>query len=89
MQAAIRSKSDPMYDDQTCSIYPSSLTREELESVIKLEWLDLYNLSKPCGPKALWQHLRSLGIVDLPSENVIGGIVKKLGLINWAYDRCE
>ena len=71
-----------MYDDQTCSNYPSSLTREELESVVKLERLDLYNHSKPCGAKALRQHLQSLGIVNLPSENAIGGILKKQGLIN-------
>jgi len=89
MSVAIRSKSDPVHDDQTCSTYPSSLTRQELESVVKLEWLDLYNLSKPCGQKALRQHLRSLGIVNLPSENVIGEIVKKQGLINWANDGVE
>ena len=89
MPTAIRSKSDPLYDDQTCSTYPSLVTQEQLESAVKLEWLDLYNHSKPCGPKALRQHLKSLGIVNLPPENVIGEIVKKQGLINWANDGCE
>lgn len=89
MSVTTRNENDPMYDDQTCSTYPSLLTREELESVVKLEWLDLYNLSKPCGTEGLRQHLRSLGIVDLPSENVIGGILKKQGLTNWADDGGE
>jgi hypothetical protein len=89
MSVITRNENDPMYDDQVCSTYPSLLTRQELESVVKLEWLDLYNLSKPCGQKALRQHLWTLGIVNLPSENVIGEIVKKQGLINWANDGVE
>jgi hypothetical protein len=89
MPVAIRSKSDPLYDDQTNSNYPSLLTREELESVVKLEWLDLYNHSKPCGAKALRQHLQGLGIANLPSENTIGRILKKQGLSNGFDNSCE
>ena len=84
MPVAIRSKSNPMYDDQTCSTYPSSLTREQLESAVKLEWLDLYNHSKLCGAKALRQHLQSIGIVNLPSESTIGRIMAKQCLTNGA-----
>jgi hypothetical protein len=82
MPVTIRNENDPMYDDQTCGNYPSALTREELEAVVKLEWLDLYNHSKHCGAKALRQHLLSLGIINLPSENTIGRILAKQGLIN-------
>ena len=85
MSLTLRSKSDPVYDDQTNSNYPSSLTREELESVVKLEWLDLYNHSKPCGAKALRQHIRNIGIENPPSENTIGRILKKQGLLNDRY----
>jgi hypothetical protein len=85
MPVALRSKHDPMYDDQTNSYYPSALTRVELESVVKLEWLDLYNHSKPCGAKALRQHLRSIGIENPPSENAIGRMLKKQGLLNDRY----
>jgi hypothetical protein len=84
MPVTIRNENDPMYDDQTCSNYPSAMTREELEAVVKLEWLDLYNHSKHCGAKALRQHLLSLGIVNLSSESTIGRILAKQGLTHGA-----
>jgi hypothetical protein len=69
-----------MYDDQTDGNYPPDLTREELESVIKLERIALYNHSKPCGANALVKHLQRLGIRELPSERTFGRILRKQGL---------
>ena len=71
---------DPMYDDQTCGTYPSVLTQVQLEAVVKLERLDLYNQEKPFGAKAVWQHLEGIGIKNLPSERTIGRILEKQGL---------
>ena len=80
MSVTARNENDPMYDDQTSSAYPSLVTRVQLESAVKLEWLDLYNHLKPCDAKTLRQHLLSLGIINLPSERTIGRILKKQGL---------
>ena len=71
---------DPIYDD-TFSKYPSTLTVEELESVVKLERLDLYNQMKPCGAKALRKQLINLEIENVPSVSTIGKILKKQDLI--------
>ena len=82
MPTTLRCKSDPMYDDLTTSNYPALLTREQMESVIKLERLELYNHEKPCGAKTLWLHLQSLEIRNLPSISTIGRMMGKQGLIN-------
>jgi hypothetical protein len=82
MSPTLRGESDPMYDDSTTGNYPSLLTREEMETVIKLERLELYNHVKPCGAKAPWRHLLGLGILNLPSIRTIGRIMDKQGLIN-------
>jgi hypothetical protein len=80
MQTALKNEIEPMYDDQTDGNYPPNLSREELESVIKLERIELYNHSKSCGANALIKHLQGLGIRELPSERTIGRILQKQGL---------
>ena len=72
---------DPMYDC-TFSVYPPKLTKRELESAIVFERLGLYNAGKPCGPKALREHLRYLGLLELPSERTISRILTKHCLTN-------
>lgn len=72
---------DPMHDC-TFSVYPSKLTKNELESAIVLERLSLYNAGKPCGPKALREHLRYSGLSELPSERTISRILTKHCLTN-------
>jgi len=72
---------DPIFDD-TFSVYPSTLTRKELESVVVLERLDLYNQLLPCGASALKQRLQNLGVKNTPSESAIGRILKKQELMN-------
>jgi hypothetical protein len=84
MSVTTTNKNDPIYDDQTCYTYPSSLTQEQLESVVKIEWLDLYNQLKPCGAIALRQHLLSIGMLNLPSASTIGRVMAKQGLVNGA-----
>lgn len=74
-------ESDPMYDDQF-SVYPSSLTRQELEEAIVLERLDLYNNLKPCGAAYLRLHLQTLGVEQLPSVSTIGRILSNRCLTN-------
>jgi hypothetical protein len=67
---------DPIYDD-TFSVYPSSLTKKELEKVIVLERLSLYNEMKPCGAVALRKRLHDLGVDKLPSVSTIGKILSE------------
>ena len=52
----------------------------QLEAVVKLERLDLYNQEKPFGAKAVRRHLEGIGIKNLPSERTIGRILEKQGL---------
>jgi hypothetical protein len=67
---------DPIYDDTFC-VYPPSVTREELEKIVVLERLDLYNQMKPCGAKAMRTHLQSLGVENLPSISTISRILSQ------------
>lgn len=67
---------DPMYDD-TFSVYPSSLTKKELEYAVVTERLHLYNNLKPSGAAAIRKHLQSLGVVKLPSISTIGKILSE------------
>jgi hypothetical protein len=72
---------DPTYDD-TFSVYPSTLTSEELEEAIVFERLRLYNTLLPCGASALRHHLQNLGIENPPSVSTIGKILSKNFLTN-------
>lgn len=69
-------KSDPMYDD-CFTVYPPCLTKQELEETVVFERLRLYNRSKPCGAEFLRQHLRYMGVVQLPSVSTIKRILSK------------
>lgn len=69
-------ESDPMHDD-TFSVYPSSLTKDELEYVIATERLHLYNHMVPCGAVAIRKRLQSLGVETLPSISTIGRILSE------------
>lgn len=72
---------DPMYDDQF-TVYPSSLTQKELEEIVVMERLSLYNNLRPCGAVALRRHLKNLGLEQLPSVRTIGRILSKHCLTN-------
>lgn len=51
-------EANSMYDD-TFTVYPYSLTPLELEAVVVMERLNLYNKLKPCGAVALRHHLKN------------------------------
>jgi hypothetical protein len=67
---------EPMYDDMF-SVYPPSLTKDELQYAVVTERLHLYNNMKPCGAGALRKRLQSLGVVKLPSISTIGRILSE------------
>lgn len=77
---------DPRFDDSH-STYPSTIDRQELEAVIELERLELYNKLQPCGAKALHRKLRDLGVKNVPSAGTIGRILTRRQLIP-AGTRC-
>jgi hypothetical protein len=68
--------SDPIYDD-TFSVYPPSLTKNELVYAVVTERLHLYNRMEPCGAVALRKRLRNLGVEKLPSISTIGIILSE------------
>jgi hypothetical protein len=70
---------DPMFDD-TFTVYPSSLTKDELVKVVVLERLGLFNNMKPCGAVAIRKRLHDLGVEKLPSISTIGRILSQQGL---------
>jgi len=72
---------DPMYDD-TFTEYPPTLSVQDLEAVVVLERLSLYNGGKPCGAVALRRQLLSKGLVKLPSVGTINRILSKNYLTN-------
>lgn len=78
----------PIYDDQF-NRYPSRATREDIEAIVGLERLDLFNHLKPCGAKALRQHLITLEIKNVPSASTIGRILKKQDLTNGYFRPCN
>jgi hypothetical protein len=65
---------DAMYDI-TFSVYPSTLTKKELEYAVVTERLHLYNHMESCGAAAIRNRLQSLGVVKLPSISTIGRIL--------------
>jgi|WetSurMetagenome_2_1015567.scaffolds.fasta_scaffold1483008_2 hypothetical protein len=76
MRTPHETESDPMFDDSH-STYPSVLNRQELQAVIELERLDLYNQLQPCGASALRRRLGSLGVENVPSARTIGRILTR------------
>lgn len=78
---AIDNECEPMYDD-TFTYYPLSLTAQDLEAVIVLERLSLYNRGEPCGAVALRRQLQYKGLIQLPSVSTINRILSKNYLTN-------
>jgi len=66
------------YSDQarTC-------TKQEIEEIVVLARLELYNRGLPCGPKAIRKRLDLFYLVEpLPSEKTIARILAKRCLTN-------
>ena len=56
-------------------------TKKEIEEIVKLVRLELYNRGLHCGPRAIKKRLEEYyGINLLPSESTIGRILSRHGL---------
>jgi len=54
---------------------------EEVEAVVTMVRLELYNRGQPCGPKALRRRLQEhYSLKPLPSESTISRILARNGL---------
>jgi hypothetical protein len=61
--------------DITFSVYPSTLTKEELEYAVVTERRYLNNHMESCGATAIRNRLQILGVDELPSISTIGRIL--------------
>ena len=57
-----------------------SYSKIEIEEIVAMERLHLYNQSRPCGAKAILQEMESQGVSPLPSPRSIARILDRLGL---------
>ena len=54
-----------------------SYTTEEIEQIVVMQRLRLYNRGLPCGAQAIWRQLDKQGIGPLPSVSTIGRILSR------------
>jgi hypothetical protein len=52
-------------------------TKQEIEEIVKVVRLELYNRDLPCGPPKIRQRLDVLCVEPLPSERTIARILAK------------
>ena len=57
-----------------------SFTRDEIEQIVIMERLHLYNHGIPCGAQAIRKRLQQEGICPLPSFSTIKRILSRHGL---------
>jgi hypothetical protein len=57
-----------------------SYTRREIEQLVVMQRLYLYNHGLPCGAKAILLTLNQISLLPLPSESTIKRILAKNGL---------
>ena len=55
-------------------------TQHEIEEIIELVRLHLYNRGVPCGPRAIRSHMDDLEGVPVPSEYLIKKTLRVRGL---------
>jgi hypothetical protein len=67
-------------NEQNQIIENSAYTKEELQEIVKMVRLELYNRGLFCGPKAIKERLEEYDINSLPSERTIGRILSHHGL---------
>ena len=61
--------------------YAGPRSPEEVEAVVTMVRLELYNSGQPCGPKALRKRLQEhYSLKPLPSESTISRILARNGL---------
>ncbi len=59
-----------------------SRSKQEIEEIVTMIRLDLYNHSLTCGPKAILKKLNEYDVEPLPSERTISRILACQGLTN-------
>jgi len=57
-----------------------SRAQAEVEEIITMTRLDLYNHDRPCGPKEILRKLKESDVKPLPSERTISRILARQGL---------
>lgn len=57
-------------------------TAEEIEEIVVMERLHLYNQGEPCGPKALVRRLDEESVRPLPSASTVARILVRNCLTN-------
>lgn len=57
-----------------------SFTRAEIEQIVVMERLHLYNHGIPCGAQAIRNRLQQEGICPLPSLSTVNRILTRHGL---------
>ena len=55
-------------------------TKEQLEEIVVHIRLELYNRALPCGPHAIRNRMKDLGITPGPSERTIGRMLDRNAL---------
>ncbi len=50
---------------------------EEIEEIVEIFRLELYNRGQPCGAEAISERLGEEGVVPLPSARMIGRILSR------------
>jgi hypothetical protein len=67
-------------NEQNQIIENSAYTKEELQEIVKMVRLELYNRGLFCGPKAIKERLEEYDINSLSSKRTIGRILSHHGL---------
>ena len=57
-----------------------SRSKTEIEEIVTIVRLDLYNHSLPCGPKNIRRKMHDYDVVPLPSMRTISRILARQGL---------
>jgi len=63
--------------------YQYSLNKAELEEMVVMERLYLYNRTLPCSARFIKERLEKWGIENVPSISTIKRILSKNDLVNW------
>ncbi len=61
-------------------VSPAFHTKKEIEELVVLIRLELYNNSQPCGRKIIQKRLDEMLVIPLPSLSTIGSVLQKRGL---------
>jgi hypothetical protein len=76
-------------NDQNQITEKPEYTKKEIEEIVKMIRLELYNKGRYCGPKAIKQRLEEYHIDSLPSESTIGCILSRHGLTHGRTGFCH